>query len=54
MRDRFRCVALDYPGFGLSIHPVSYGYSAEEHAGHYIQEDAPDAIIEAIANAYAP
>lgn len=33
LRDRFRCVALDYPGFGLSIHPVSYGYSPEEHAG---------------------
>ncbi len=33
LRDRFRCVALDYPGFGLSIHPVSYRYTAEEHAG---------------------
>jgi len=32
LRDRFRCLALDYPGFGLSAHPRSYGYTAAEHA----------------------
>jgi haloalkane dehalogenase len=30
--DRFRCIALDYPGFGLSAHPDGYGYTAQEHA----------------------
>lgn len=33
LRDRFRCVAIDYPGFGLSDHPGGYGYTAREHAG---------------------
>ena len=28
----FRCIAVDYLGFGLSEHPEAYGYSAEEHA----------------------
>lgn len=33
LRDRFRCVAMDYPGFGLSVHPDdSYGYTPAEHA----------------------
>ncbi len=33
LRDRFRCVAMDYPGFGLSVHPDdSYGYTSAEHA----------------------
>ena len=32
LRDGFRCVAPDYPGFGLSIHPDGYGYTAAEHA----------------------
>jgi haloalkane dehalogenase len=32
LKDRFRCVALDYPGFGLSIHPDGYEYTAAEHA----------------------
>ncbi|MEQ8842328.1 MAG: alpha/beta fold hydrolase [Acidimicrobiales bacterium] len=27
-----RCVAPDYPGFGLSVHPEDYGYTAAEHA----------------------
>lgn len=27
-----RCVAPDYPGFGLSDHPPGYGYTPEEHA----------------------
>ena len=29
----FRCVAPDYPGFGLSVHPAGYGYTAAEHTG---------------------
>jgi len=35
LRKRFRCIALDYPGFGLSTHPdpARYGYTPEEHAG---------------------
>lgn len=32
LRDRFRCVVPDYPGFGLSVHPEGYGYTAAEHA----------------------
>ena len=32
LRKRFRCIAPDYPGFGLSVHPPSYGYTAAEHA----------------------
>jgi haloalkane dehalogenase len=34
LRDRFRCVAVDYPGFGLSDRPprTSYGYTPAEHA----------------------
>lgn len=33
LRDRFRCIAVDYPGFGLSDHPDGYGYTVAEHAG---------------------
>ncbi|MBV9715281.1 MAG: alpha/beta fold hydrolase [Solirubrobacterales bacterium] len=32
LRDRFRCVAVDYPGFGLSERPAHYGYTPAEHA----------------------
>jgi haloalkane dehalogenase len=32
LRDRFRCVALDYPGFGLSTAREGYGYSLAEHS----------------------
>lgn len=32
LRQRFRCVAPDYPGFGLSAHPDAYGYTPAEHA----------------------
>ncbi len=32
LRERFRCIALDYPGFGLSPHPAAFGYTAGEHA----------------------
>ena len=33
LRDGFRCVAVDYPGFGLSVRPPGYGYTPAEHAG---------------------
>lgn len=32
LADRFRCVALDYPGFGLSTPRAGYGFTAREHA----------------------
>ncbi len=32
LTDRFRCIAPDYPGFGLSAHPDGYGYTPAEHA----------------------
>jgi haloalkane dehalogenase len=32
LRDRFRCIAMDYPGLGLSERPVGYGYTSAEHA----------------------
>jgi haloalkane dehalogenase len=32
LHGQFRCVAMDYPGFGLSERPAGYGYTAEEHA----------------------
>jgi haloalkane dehalogenase len=32
LRDDFRCVALDYPGFGLSAPPAGYGFTPAEHA----------------------
>ena len=32
LRDQFRCIALDYPGFGLSTAPAGYGYTVREHA----------------------
>jgi haloalkane dehalogenase len=33
LRGRFRCIAVDYLGFGLSERPEAYGYTIEEHAG---------------------
>jgi haloalkane dehalogenase len=32
LRERFRCIAVDLPGFGLSDRPDRYGYTAAEHA----------------------
>ncbi len=32
LRRKFRCVAPDYPGFGLSTRPERYGYTPAEHA----------------------
>jgi haloalkane dehalogenase len=32
LRDRFRCIALDYPGFGLSVAAPGYRFLPEEHS----------------------
>jgi haloalkane dehalogenase len=32
LRDRFRCIAVDYPGFGLSAPAPGYGFTPAEHA----------------------
>src|SRR5258708_29559348 len=32
LRDRYRCVAVDYPGFGLSQAAPGYGFTPAEHA----------------------
>ena len=32
LRDRFRCIAVDYPGFGLSQAPEGYEFTPQEHA----------------------
>jgi haloalkane dehalogenase len=32
LKKRFRCIAVDYPGFGLSERPHDYGYTPGEHA----------------------
>ncbi len=31
LTDRFRCIAPDHPGFGLSTAPSGYGYTIAEH-----------------------
>ncbi|MEX2556505.1 MAG: haloalkane dehalogenase [Actinomycetota bacterium] len=48
LRDRFRCVAVDYLGFGLSERPEPYGYTIEEHArivGELVDQLALDGFI---------
>jgi haloalkane dehalogenase len=32
LREEYRCIALDYPGFGLSTAPAGYGFTPAEHA----------------------
>jgi haloalkane dehalogenase len=32
LRDRYRCIAVDYPGFGLSRAAPEYGFTPAEHA----------------------
>ena len=32
LRDRYRCIAPDYLGFGLSDRPSAFGYKIDEHA----------------------
>ncbi len=41
LRSEYRCVALDYPGFGLSAAPLRYGFTPAEHAdvvARFVQE----------------
>ena len=49
LRDDFRCIAVDYPGFGLSGRPPGYGYMPQEHAvvvGELVRKlDLQDAIL---------
>ncbi len=48
LRDRFRCVAVDYPGFGLSDRPPAYGYTPGEHArvvGELVDHLALDGLV---------
>lgn len=33
LRDSYRCIAVDYPGFGLSTASPAYRHTAAEHAG---------------------
>jgi haloalkane dehalogenase len=33
LKQKFRCIAIDYPGFGLSARPEDYDYTPAEHAG---------------------
>lgn len=37
LRGSFRCVALDYPGFGLSSAPPGYGFTTREQS-HALEE----------------
>ncbi|MCH1571380.1 MAG: alpha/beta fold hydrolase [Longimicrobiales bacterium] len=32
LKKKYRCIAVDYPGFGLSARPENYGYTPGEHA----------------------
>jgi haloalkane dehalogenase len=32
LKDEFRCVALDYPGYGMSTAGAGYGYTPREHS----------------------
>lgn len=48
LRDRFRCIAPDYPGFGLSDRPPGYGYTPSEHArvtGELVDHLGLDAMV---------
>ncbi|MEX1295610.1 MAG: alpha/beta fold hydrolase, partial [Candidatus Limnocylindrales bacterium] len=50
LQGRFRCIAPDYPGFGLSVHPTApYAYTPREHAavvGELIDHlDLQDAVV---------
>lgn len=48
LRDRFRCVAVDYLGFGLSERPGGYGYTIREHVqsvGELVDRLALDGFI---------
>jgi haloalkane dehalogenase len=33
LKKKYRCIAIDLPGFGLSVRPPTYDYTPAEHAG---------------------
>jgi haloalkane dehalogenase len=33
LRSDFRCIALDFPGYGMSDAPLGYGFTPREHSG---------------------
>ena len=44
----FRCIALDYPGFGLSTAPAGYTYTAAEHSAvveRFVDQLGLDGIV---------
>jgi pimeloyl-ACP methyl ester carboxylesterase len=43
LEGRFRCVAFDFPGYGLSSKPVAHGYSL------FQQADTLEALLEALS-----
>lgn len=49
LRERFRCIAVDYLGFGLSDRPAGFGYTPAEHAtvvGELVRElDLSELIV---------
>jgi haloalkane dehalogenase len=48
LRDRFRCIAPDYLGFGLSDRPPGFGYKADEHArvvGEFVDQLGLDGYL---------
>jgi haloalkane dehalogenase len=48
LRDRFRCIAPDYLGFGLSDRPAGFGYTIDEHArvmGEFVDHLALDGYL---------
>ena len=48
LRDRFRCIAMDYPGFGLSAHPGDgYGYTELERYAKDIRKEL--SVVEGVA-----
>jgi haloalkane dehalogenase len=32
LKDAYRCVALDFPGYGMSSAPPAYGHTPREHS----------------------
>lgn len=48
LRDRFRCIAPDCPGFGLSDRPAGYAYTWSEHAaviGELVEHLGLDGLV---------
>ena len=49
LSEHFRCIAIDYPGFGLSVHPAGYSYlpSAQAEVVAELVEylDLEDAVL---------